>query len=50
VSEDGIKRLLSDLVADDPRLAGRQPADFIESRYLREVEASGFLQQIGATP
>ena len=50
VSEDGIRRLLVDLVGEDPRLAGRQPAEFIESRYLQEVEASGFLQTIGATP
>lgn len=50
VSEDGIRRLLVDLVSEDPRLAGRQPAEFIDSRYLREVEASGFLQTIGAAP
>ncbi|HLH26263.1 MAG TPA: ABC transporter substrate-binding protein [Chloroflexota bacterium] len=50
VSEEGVARLLADLAADDPRFAGRQPTDFIESRYLREVEASGFLQTIGMTP
>jgi ABC-type nitrate/sulfonate/bicarbonate transport system substrate-binding protein len=50
VSEEGIQRLLVDLVSEDPRLAGRQPTDFIDSHYLREVEASGFLQTIGAAP
>jgi ABC-type nitrate/sulfonate/bicarbonate transport system substrate-binding protein len=50
VSEPGVARLLTDLISEDPRLAGRQPADFIDNRFLQEVEASGFLQQIGAAP
>ena len=44
ISEEGIARLLADLAADDPRLAGRQPADFLDPRFLRELEASGFIR------
>ena len=42
VSETGLARLLADLAADDPRLAGRQASEWIDSRYLRELEAAGF--------
>jgi hypothetical protein len=37
---------LSDLAKDEPRLAGRQANDFLDSRFLRELEASGFLPQV----
>ncbi len=40
VSEAGIARLLADLAADDPRLAGRQPSEFVDSRFVRELEAA----------
>ncbi len=46
ISEEGIARLLADLAAEEPRLAGRQPAEFIDSRFLRELENSGFIQQV----
>jgi NitT/TauT family transport system substrate-binding protein len=46
VSEAGLGRLMADLAADEPRLAGRSPSEFIESRPLREVETSGFLRQL----
>ena len=46
VSEAGIGRLLADLAADEPRLAGRRPAEFVDSRYLQELEASGFVEQV----
>ncbi|HWP28157.1 MAG TPA: ABC transporter substrate-binding protein [Chloroflexota bacterium] len=41
VSEAGLARLLADLAEDEPRLAGRQPSEWIDARYLREVEAAG---------
>jgi NitT/TauT family transport system substrate-binding protein len=41
VSEEGVGRLMADLAKDEPRLAGHQPAEFIESRFLREAEAAG---------
>jgi NitT/TauT family transport system substrate-binding protein len=40
VSEAGLQRLLADLADEEPRLAGRQPAEWIDARYLREVEAA----------
>jgi len=46
VSEEGIARLLAALAKDEPRLAGKQPSDFIESRFLRELETSGFIRQV----
>jgi NitT/TauT family transport system substrate-binding protein len=46
VSEEGIARLLADMAQDEPRLSGKQPGDFIESRFLRELEASGFVKQV----
>jgi ABC-type nitrate/sulfonate/bicarbonate transport system substrate-binding protein len=46
VSEEGVARLMADLARDEPRLAGHQPSEFIESRFLREAEAAG----VGATP
>ena len=48
VSEAGITRLLEDLVVEDPRLVGRSATDWIDSRYVRELETSGFMEQLGA--
>jgi hypothetical protein len=45
VSEAGLARMLVDLAKDEPRLAGRQATDFVDSRFLRELEASGFLPE-----
>jgi hypothetical protein len=39
VTEAGTARLLTDLAQAEPRLAGRQPNEWIDSRFLREVEA-----------
>jgi ABC-type nitrate/sulfonate/bicarbonate transport system substrate-binding protein len=41
VSEAGMTRALDDLAADDPRIAAYQASDFIDSRYVRELEGSG---------
>jgi NitT/TauT family transport system substrate-binding protein len=41
VSEEGIGRLMADLAKDEPRLAGHQPTEWIDSRFLREAEAAG---------
>ena len=42
IPESGVARLLAELAADDPRLVGRQPAEWLDARYVRELEASGF--------
>jgi NitT/TauT family transport system substrate-binding protein len=41
VSEAGLARALEDLAADDPRVAAYQASDFIDARYVRELEGSG---------
>ncbi|HLH23317.1 MAG TPA: ABC transporter substrate-binding protein [Chloroflexota bacterium] len=41
VSEEGVGRLMADLAKDEPRLAGHQPSEWIDSRFLREAEAMG---------
>jgi hypothetical protein len=41
VTEIGLARALDDLAADDPRLAGSQASDFIDSRFVRELEGTG---------
>ena len=46
VSEAGAARLLADLADEDPRLAGRQASEWIDSRYVRELESSGYLRQV----
>ena len=42
ISETGVARLLAELSAEDPRVAGRQPSEWIDTRYVRELETSGF--------
>jgi NitT/TauT family transport system substrate-binding protein len=42
VTEEGTARLLADLARTEPRLAGRQPSEWIDARFLREVEAAGY--------
>src|SRR5262249_14183270 len=44
VSEVGLARVLTDLAAEDPRIAGHQPGDFVDARYVRELEASGVIR------
>jgi ABC-type nitrate/sulfonate/bicarbonate transport system substrate-binding protein len=41
VSEAGLGRLIADLAEEEPRLKDRQAAEWLDSRYLREVEAAG---------
>jgi ABC-type nitrate/sulfonate/bicarbonate transport system substrate-binding protein len=46
VSETGLARLLQDLVAEDPRLVGRPATDWLDSRFVQELETSGFVRQL----
>src|SRR5204863_595089 len=48
VSEAGFARVLEDLVAEEPRVANHKAAEFIDSRYVREMETSGFFRQAAA--
>jgi NitT/TauT family transport system substrate-binding protein len=45
VSEAGFARVLEDLAAEEPRVAGHRVSEFVDSRYAREMETSGFLRQ-----
>jgi NitT/TauT family transport system substrate-binding protein len=45
VSEPGFARVLEDLAADEPRVANYKVADFVDSKYVKEMETSGFLRQ-----
>jgi NitT/TauT family transport system substrate-binding protein len=48
VSEAGFERVLEDLAAEEPRVASHRAAEFLDSKYVREMETSGFLRQVGA--
>ncbi len=44
VAEDYIKSVLA--VSDHPKAAGADPKDFFDNRYLKEIEDSGFVQEL----
>jgi len=44
VTEDYIKSVIA--VSDNPKAAGANPNDFFDNRFLKEIEASGFVQEL----
>jgi NitT/TauT family transport system substrate-binding protein len=44
VSEDYIKSVIA--VSDTPKAAGANPKDFFDNRFLKEIEDSGFVQEL----
>jgi NitT/TauT family transport system substrate-binding protein len=44
VTEDYIKSVLA--VSDNPKAAGANPRDFFDTRFLKEIEDSGFVQEL----
>jgi NitT/TauT family transport system substrate-binding protein len=46
VSEDGVGRVLEFLVPREPALAGHQATEWIDSRFMRELDQSGFVRQV----
>jgi hypothetical protein len=44
VAEDYIKSVLA--VSDHPKAAGANPEGFFDNRYLKELEDSGFVQEL----
>ena len=46
ISEAGMVGLLHDMAEEDPRLVGRTPADYVDSRFVAELEQSGFIRQV----
>jgi ABC-type nitrate/sulfonate/bicarbonate transport system substrate-binding protein len=45
-SSKGIETILEDLAKRNPKARGADPAKFVETRFLRELEASGFVAQL----
>jgi NitT/TauT family transport system substrate-binding protein len=41
ISEVGMANALADLALDEPRVVGRQASEWIDSRYVRELETAG---------
>ena len=46
VDEQGVALVLEFLAGREPSLAGRQAAEWIEPRFMRELETSGFVHQV----
>jgi NitT/TauT family transport system substrate-binding protein len=44
VTEDYIRAVLA--VSDNPKAAGANPKDFFDTRFLKEIEDSGFVQEL----
>jgi NitT/TauT family transport system substrate-binding protein len=44
ISEAGFALLLQDLTAEEPRLASYQVGDFVDLRFVRELETTGFFR------
>lgn len=44
VTEDYIKSVIA--VSDNPKAAGANPKEFFDSRFLKEIEESGFVQEL----
>jgi NitT/TauT family transport system substrate-binding protein len=44
VTEDYIKSVIA--VSDNPKAAGANPKDFFDNRFLKEIEDSGFVQEL----
>ena len=46
ISEAGMLSLLHDMAEEDPRLVGRTPADYVDMRFVADLEQSGFIPQV----
>ena len=45
---DGVKILLDDLSAKNPKAAAANPRDFVDTSFVEEMEKSGFIKQLYA--
>jgi hypothetical protein len=43
---DGVQAVIDTLAADNPRAASVKAADFIDDRFIRELDESGFFKQL----
>ncbi|HZR97236.1 MAG TPA: ABC transporter substrate-binding protein [Chloroflexota bacterium] len=48
VSEAGVRTVLDLLALTEPQAATAKPEDYIDNSFMREIEASGFVQQLYA--
>jgi NitT/TauT family transport system substrate-binding protein len=48
VSEAGVQTVLDLLARTEPQAASVKPSDFIDNRYVRELDESGFIRQLYA--
>ncbi len=46
VSAEGMARLIADLAADEPRLVGHTPDQYVDDGLVHDLEASGFLTEV----
>jgi NitT/TauT family transport system substrate-binding protein len=43
---DGVQNVLKEIGSKDPRAKGVKPESFVDTRFLKELEASGFVQRL----
>jgi hypothetical protein len=43
---EGIQNVLKEIVKRDPRAKAIKPENFVDTRFLKELEASGFVQKL----
>ena len=43
---EGVKTLLDDVAAKNPKPAAANPRDFVDMSFVEEVERSGFIKQL----
>ncbi|MGH7808766.1 MAG: ABC transporter substrate-binding protein [Candidatus Binatia bacterium] len=46
----GVQAILDQLAKTNPRAAGSQPGQFVNSQFLRELDASGYIDRLYANP
>jgi ABC-type nitrate/sulfonate/bicarbonate transport system substrate-binding protein len=47
VTDEAMANALADLVDEEPQLAGRQGSEWVDSRFVREMEQAGLFQGVG---
>jgi hypothetical protein len=43
---EGIKNILEPLVATDPKAKAARPEDFVDMRFVKELDESGFIDDL----
>jgi hypothetical protein len=45
-TEEMVATILESIAPTEPRAASARPADFIDNRFVRELEDSGYIRQL----